>query len=252
MNAVEINNLSFKYNDIIVFENLNINIEKNILTTVIGQGGSGKTTLFKLLSGEYKTGNIKMFDKSIEYNKNKNSIGIISLNCSYFKKKTVVDELINIIKEKGNSLDKIKEKIERVTKKTCLESILEKKIIDLKPSEIIKLQVAYQLIIKPKIILIENAFNYLEKEKIVKEIVKMSKRCTIINITNNVEEILYGEKVLILADKTYDTIKMTEEDFIKNNLNVPFMIELSSKLRMYKLIKENYKDMEKLVDNLWQ
>ena len=52
---ISIKNLSFSYDDKIIFNNLNLTIKNNI-TTIIGLNGSGKSTLIKILSGllDYK------------------------------------------------------------------------------------------------------------------------------------------------------------------------------------------------------
>jgi len=52
---IEIQNLSYKYenNDKYVLNNINIRIEKNTLIAFIGENGSGKTTLVKILSALY-------------------------------------------------------------------------------------------------------------------------------------------------------------------------------------------------------
>ena len=41
-------------------------------------------------------------------------------------------------------------------------------------------------------------------------------------------------------------------DFVKNDLDIPFPIILSDRLKFYNLIDTVYYDIEKLVDDLWQ
>ena len=45
---ININNLSFKYNDMPVFSNLNINIKKGEKIALTGKSGCGKSTLLKI------------------------------------------------------------------------------------------------------------------------------------------------------------------------------------------------------------
>ena len=52
MNAVEVRNLSFSYKGAFVFDNVNFNIKKGSFVTVVGKGGSGKSTLFNIFSGK--------------------------------------------------------------------------------------------------------------------------------------------------------------------------------------------------------
>lgn len=62
------NNISFGYNEeLMIFKNLNLKIEKNKITGIKGQSGIGKSTLFKLLLGLYrpKQGKITIDDIEI-------------------------------------------------------------------------------------------------------------------------------------------------------------------------------------------
>jgi NitT/TauT family transport system ATP-binding protein len=67
---ITINNLSKKFNDKIIFDNFNFNIEENKINCILGPSGIGKTTLVKLLTGldSYDSGKIQgMHDKKFSY-----------------------------------------------------------------------------------------------------------------------------------------------------------------------------------------
>lgn len=50
---IKIDNLSFGFKDVKVFENLNFTIKPNEVTAILGVSGCGKSTLIKLLAGIY-------------------------------------------------------------------------------------------------------------------------------------------------------------------------------------------------------
>ncbi|WP_270505662.1 ABC transporter ATP-binding protein [Paraclostridium sordellii] len=55
--SISVENLSYSYNDVKVFENLSIYIKSNEIVCMTGENGTGKSTLFNLLLGvlgEYK------------------------------------------------------------------------------------------------------------------------------------------------------------------------------------------------------
>ena len=219
--------------------------------------GSGKTTLFKLLSNQLQyDGNILIFKKTISYNLKKGHLGLISPDLNYFKGKLVVDELIDILKFKDTEPESIKTKIETIAKKTGIINILNNKISTLNIKEKILVMIAIQLLSKPEVLIIDNAFSFLdnEKENIKTELKRICKKSTIINITNDTDECLWGDEVLFLKDNptTKKTNKLDSEDFISNDLSVPFIISLSEKLKFYGLIEKSYLYMERLVDDLWQ
>ena len=62
--VVETKNLNFKYNNEVVINNLNFNIEKGSRCLLVGGNGSGKTTLLKLISGRKLTENILVLGKN--------------------------------------------------------------------------------------------------------------------------------------------------------------------------------------------
>jgi len=74
-NIITTKNLSFSYKNQKVLEKINLNIEKNKITSIYGPSGSGKTTLLFLISGLLKgyIGNIFLnqnFNKSFLFQKN--------------------------------------------------------------------------------------------------------------------------------------------------------------------------------------
>ena len=54
---MKIINLSFSYNDTLIFDNFNLDIEENSICTVVGSSGCGKTTLLKLIANLEKPSN---------------------------------------------------------------------------------------------------------------------------------------------------------------------------------------------------
>lgn len=69
MSGITIENMSFGYEDGLVLENVNINIEKGDFVGIIGSNGTGKSTLIKLILGLLppKTGKIEIDYDNIGY-----------------------------------------------------------------------------------------------------------------------------------------------------------------------------------------
>lgn len=68
MTVIEIQDLSFSYEDDLILDNINLKIEKNDFISLAGSNGSGKSTFLKLIIGELKhfEGSIKLFGQDIE------------------------------------------------------------------------------------------------------------------------------------------------------------------------------------------
>lgn len=63
---IQIENVSFSYNEALVLENVNLAIQAGDFASIVGPNGGGKTTLLKLMLGLLipKTGRIRVFGKS--------------------------------------------------------------------------------------------------------------------------------------------------------------------------------------------
>ena len=105
-NAIEIENLQFKYfnSDEFIFENLNLNIKKNSHNILTGPNGSGKSTLLGLVAGVFYSQNGKV----ISYSKNYGYIGAVPLIFSASLKENILygnskevedDEIIGFLKD---------------------------------------------------------------------------------------------------------------------------------------------------------
>ncbi len=258
MKAVDIENLNFGYNDALVFNDLSLSVEEKSITTILGRGSIGKSTLFKLLSGQLKyEGTILILNKSIKYNLEKGYLGFLSTDLYSFKKRKVSSELLYNLENKGVVETKRESEMKRISKKLGIQDILDLNIRDLNIKEKILLMCAVQIINKPKVIILDNILSYLDNEKMVvwKELIRLNKKgTTIINITNDPEESVFGKDIVVLSEEVlyFKTKDILEEDFLSNDLDSPFIISLSTKLKFYDLISKNYLDIDKLVDDLWQ
>ena len=106
INAIEIENLQFKYfnSDEFIFENLNLNIKKNSHNILTGPNGSGKSTLLGLVAGVFYSQDGKV----ISYSKNYGYIGAVPLIFSASLKENILygnskevedDEIIGFLKD---------------------------------------------------------------------------------------------------------------------------------------------------------
>lgn len=212
--------MEIKINKNKILKENNFVVENNKLTTILGSNQSGKTTLANIID--------KSLDNSILISeetmpKNTPDIKILKkINFEYLKD-TSFEQLSTGEKQIYNIISSLSNNSEVLILDDALSSI------DNKTKEII--------------------FKILRKELKTK---------TIINITSDVEESIYGDYIIllnkgefILNEKTKAALKK-EKDFRNCNLDLPFMASLSLKLKYYGLLDNLYLDKNKMVDKLWK
>lgn len=250
------------------FNDFNISFNNNTFYSIVGSNKSGKSTLFKILCGLILTNNIVTCSKVV-LNKNTKyryiqKVGVVTTveNNSFLFKK-VMDELMYPLYNLNYNKKKAFDRINYLLKKFELEDIIYKNIVELDLYEKQQLLIIISLLHQPKVLLLDNSFAIFDKKEsfkiinILKEIM-IDDKITIINFTSNLYETLASDYILLLNN--YQIIKkikpseLVDNDklFYENNLEIPFIVDLNVKLRMYGLIHNDYYSINDMVNDIWQ
>lgn len=244
--------------------NLDISIEKNTISTFSGANNCGKTTLIRILSklldceSEITLENKKISDYKLEeYNEIVKSV---------IPKEITFDE-INIEEELYNKCYlEYKEKeqiINYIIKGLKIKKILTKDIKTLNSREITLTQIAIALINKPRLLLIDSLDIYfnLEDQKTIINFLKdyISTYGLTVVITTTDLEISLETNYLYIIDKGDLVLSGAPQEVLQKDnlinkigLNIPFMIDLSVKLRDYDLITKLETDYDRMIEALWK
>lgn len=267
-NIVEISKLGFKYDDNIIFEDFDLIIKNGSFTSIIGSNGSGKSTLMKIIVGLLKCEGTITVDGTVisedTYKEVRSKIGMVFENPdNQFVAETVMDEIAFSLENMNYEKTKIRENIKDIAQLLDIEDIMEKEPHTLSGGQKQLVALASALAIKPKILVLDEALEMLdeaERQKILKILVELNKNnnLTIINITHNSEELLYGTDIVILnqgkvvAEGLTKDILRQEKAFKNNGLELPFVVDLSYKLKYYGLVDDIVLDMDELVNIIWK
>ncbi len=77
-------------------------------------------------------------------------------------------------------------------------------------------------------------------------------------VTNNLEDTLVANRVILLndgkviLDDDLDNFYENEKILNDNGFNLPFIVDLSLKLKLYNSVDKIYFNQRKLVDDLWK
>lgn len=255
---IDINNLSFSYNKVPVFKELSLSVEKNSFTVIVGSNKSGKTTLIKLLAG------ILGNNKSIEIDTDKRKVGIIVGEIDdQFLFDDVYHELAFTLENLCYPEPVIKERIAEVTNLLKINDLVDKKISSLSVSERARVLFAVSIIHKPSLLILDNPFSMLSNQDrlfmnyILTTLVE-KEHMTVLMTSNSLEDSIYADYLYVMDNGEIiiegPPLKVMKEDTLlsRYNMSIPFMVDLSNKLRFYNLIDGVVVDMERMVDKLWK
>jgi ATPase subunit of ABC transporter with duplicated ATPase domains len=241
--VIRFDKVSFAYNDNkkVILDEVNFNVRRNSIITIIGQNGAGKSTIFKLLLGKLKPQGGKI---NIEVG---TKIGIaeqvvspanLELNVLEYFKTALPD------KEFGIEGD-----IYKILKAVNLEVPLTKVIKELSGGQKARLLLAYALIADPDVLLLDEPTNNLDTvgiEFLTMFLINYKKTCIVIShdsdflncFTNGVLNLdVHTHKIEQFVGNYYD---VTEE--IAAKLERDRMLNA----RLEKSIKDRFEKVNKL------
>ncbi len=266
-NIIILKDVSFSYNDKKIFDNFSLNIRRGSYTSIIGPNGSGKSTLMKLIVGLYKAnGEIKIDDTLMSedtYKDIRSRIGIVFENPdNQFVAETVMDEIAFALENLNFDKKEIRARVKEIGKLLDIESIMEKEPHSLSGGQKELVALASALVLKPKILILDEALDMVDnnrRQDVLNVLTNLNNLgMTIINITHNSEELLYGTDIIVMNNgmvKDHGNTKdiLRKEKLFKNNgLELPFVVDLSYKLKYYGLVDDIVLDMDELVNLLWK
>lgn len=260
-NIIEINNLTLPYS----FNNFSITFEKNKLSIISGPNNCGKTTLIRILDSQIATKNqIFLGTVGLEHYQVTDlalKIKTIIPNEYSFDTSTVEQEIVTTLIKRFHSIKR--SIVKEIIKKGKLTKYQKSNPNTLSYFQKLKLYLCICLIQKPEVLLLDDVFVKLtesEKQELMSLIIdyRSENEISIIMTISNLEDSLSGDYLYIIKDSKVvlkgKPIDVLEKDNVINKigLELPFMIDLSVKLRDYELITNIETDMDRLVNILWK
>lgn len=260
-NIIEINNLTLPYS----FNNFSITFEKNKLSIISGPNNCGKTTLIRTLDSQIATKNqIFLGTVGLEHYQVTDlalKIKTIIPNEYSFDTSTVEQEIVTTLIKRFHSIKR--SIVKEIIKKGKLTKYQKSNPNTLSYFQKLKLYLCICLIQKPEVLLLDDVFVKLtesEKQELMSLIIdyRSENEISIIMTVSNLEDSLSGDYLYIIKDSKVvlkgKPIDVLEKDNVINKigLELPFMIDLSVKLRDYELITNIETDMDRLVNILWK
>ena len=223
MYAIRTANLTKKYKDIIAVDQLNLQVKKGELFSLLGVNGAGKTTTIKMLSclTQPTSGDAFLNGKSIckDSTAVKSLIAVSPQETAVASGLSVRENLELMCGVHGFTKDKQNAKIAELTKLLGLESVIKKKAGKLSGGWQRRLSIAMALISEPEILFLDEptlGLDVLARSGLWDLIHSLKGKVTIILTTHYMEEAeTLSDRIAIMKDgkllvcDTADKIKET-------------------------------------------
>lgn len=195
-----------------ILQDINFDIKKGEMLSIVGKNGAGKSTLSNLICGFYKPqqGKIYLYDQdisSLSIKERGEKIGLVMQNPNQMICKPLIyDEVALGLKVKGVSEQEIKERVYQTLKICGLYQFRNWPVSALSFGQKKRVTIASILVMNPEIIILDEPTagqdykHYTEIMEFLKEI-NLKLGITIIMITHDMHLMLeYTDRALVIAD----------------------------------------------------
>ncbi|MEI6855958.1 DUF3744 domain-containing protein [Psychrilyobacter sp.] len=264
---LEVKDLTFSYNkkDNII-KNINFDLYKGEIISLLGNNGAGKSTLSKVITGICKksTGTISYKGKNIDswsIRKRGQEIGYVMQNPNHMiTQETLLDEVSFGLKLRGYKKDKILEKAESALKICGLNSFRNWPITALSYGQKKRLSIATILALDPSILILDEPTagqdykHYLEFMQFIESLSKTG--LSIIFITHDMHLALeYSNRAIVLSngeiirDDTVSNVLSHTETLEQANLKkisistLANVLDIDEKLMLETFINYDHREM---------
>lgn len=203
-NILKLKNINVFYGDKKILDNINIEFERNKITSIIGPSGCGKTTLLKTINKIILEENNAQITGDIEFdgiNSNnipieilRKNIGIVFQNPTPFPM-SIYKNISYALKYYGYNKKYLENKIIDILKSVNLYDEVKDKLntsaLKLSGGQKQRLCLARSLTVEPNILLLDepcSSLDIVNSEKIENTLIKLKENYTIIIVTHNINQ----------------------------------------------------------------
>lgn len=212
---LEVKNLTKKYNNKTVLNNISFKVNNGEFLSILGPSGCGKTTLLKILIGieTATSGTIIKDDKNItNVDASKRGMGIVFQNYALFPNMTALENVSYALNIQLKDKKRAKEKSLKMLEMINMTEHLNKYPHELSGGQQQRVAIARTLVLNPDIILFDEAMSALDADNrlhLRKELKAIQKKLktTMIYITHDQEEAFsLSDRVMILNNGNIEQI----------------------------------------------
>ena len=204
-NTIDINQMSFSFDDSIILNNISLVLEQGHSYAVIGKSGTGKSTLLNLLAGFLKPDSGKISINGDALNRPRQDTAFLFQDLGLFQWQTTREAVAMPLKIKGLKYGLQKEVLS-LLKELKLEKHLDKYPSALSGGEKQRVALARTLVGRPNLLLIDeptSALDAMTKEGFQQLLLSWQQKhkATLLFVTHDIEEaVMLGKHILLLGE----------------------------------------------------
>lgn len=208
-NIIELKNLSKRYDDNQVLDNLSLDIKKNEFLTLLGPSGCGKTTTLKIIAGfEYADEGKVLFEERdiTDIPPHERQINTVFQKYALFPHMNIYENIAFGLKIKKLPEDEIDKKVKEMLKLVALDGFERRQVESLSGGQQQRVAIARALVNEPKVLLLDEPLGALDlklRKEMQMELKKIQKKLgiTFIFVTHDQEEALTMSDKIIVMNK---------------------------------------------------
>ncbi|SKC41696.1 ABC transporter ATP-binding protein [Maledivibacter halophilus] len=195
-------------------DDINLDIAKGEICSIIGPSGGGKSTLLKVLAGIIKDYKGQILIEGENINPKIHRIGFIPQNYGLVEWKTVEENILLSAKIKYGKRNIDKEYYEEILNKLKIDNLKNRYPKELSGGQKQRVSIARAFLLKPNLLLMDESFSALDamtREKVQELFLEVWRehKVTTVLITHDIKEAIYlGEKLVVFSSSPGRIIKI--------------------------------------------
>ncbi|MGL4521057.1 MAG: ABC transporter ATP-binding protein [Bacilli bacterium] len=238
MIAVSFHNISKKFNDKSVLNNLNFDVRKGEIVALLGPSGCGKTTTLRMIAGFEKPtdGEMQLGKKTITTHQDvpvhERNIGMVFQEYALFPHLTV-EENIRFGLQAAKNCDTL---VQNMLKLVNLEGYEKRFPHELSGGQQQRIAIARALAPSPDVLLLDEPFSNLDTELTyvmrfeIQRIIKQAKTTAIFVTHNQKDALAIADRIIVMNDGNIEQIGSAKE--VYREPATPFVAQFISRSNM--------------------
>ena len=207
MGAIQLKNVTKKFGDQMVIDDLNLSIEDGSFTVLVGPSGCGKSTTLRMITGldEPTSGDIYIDGKKInDLTPGKRDIAMVFQNYALYPTMTVRENIEFGLENKKVPKEERKKRVQEICEVVGLTQYLDRKPATLAGGQRQRVALARAMVKQPKVFLMDEPLSNLDAQlrmRARKELVKIHEMYhpTLVYVTHDqIEAMTVGDRIALM------------------------------------------------------